>query len=249
MNHNFSVIALTETWLSEDEKNLYELPLYNSLHLTKHKTGGGVVLYIRNDDYVQRADLSVNSEGADTESIFIELTLPKNGRKIIIGCVYCPPDTDINNFNNYMASSLDRITKEGKMCYVLGDYNINLFKSETHSPTQDFLNNLYSNNFYPIIHKPTRMTDRYATLIDNILTNSLNKVSQSGIFYSDIILIIFQFTLFDKYKEAQSDIKVTYRKFNERNIASFKQLLSDLPWDNVYAQNDKQCLPNFYGVL
>ena len=81
-----------------------------------------------------------------------------------------------------MASTLDRITKEGKMCYILGDYNINLFKSETHSPTQDFLNNLYSNYFYPIIHKPTRVTDRSATLIDNIITNSLNKVLQSGIF-------------------------------------------------------------------
>ena len=102
MNHNFSVIALTETWLSDETTNLYELPLYNSLHLARrHKTGGGVVLYIRKDyDFVQRADLSVNSKGTDTESIFIELILPKNGRKIVFGCIYRPPDSDINNFNN-----------------------------------------------------------------------------------------------------------------------------------------------------
>lgn len=242
MNHNFSIIALTETWLSEDTINLYELPLYNSLHLTrKHKSGGGVVLYIRNDyDYVQRADLSVNFQGTDTESIFIELTQSKNGRKIIIGCIYRPPDSDLNNFNNSMASALDRITREGKMCYILGDYNINLFKSETHSSTQDFLNNLYSNYFYPIIHKPTRVTDRSATLIDNILTNSLNKVLQSGILYSDISdhFPIFQFTVFDEHKGTHFDIKRTYRKFNERNTASFKQLLSDLSWNNVYAQTN-----------
>ena len=139
-----------------------------------------------------------------------------------------------------MASALDQITREGKMCYILGDYNINLFKSETHSPTQDFLNNLYSNYFYPIIHKPTRVTDRSATLIDNILTNSLNKVLQSGIFYSDISdhFPIFQLSILDEHKDTHSDIKVTYRKFNERNIASFKQLLSGLSWDNVYAQTN-----------
>ena len=58
-------------------------------------------------------------------------------------------------------------------------------KNDSHSPTQDFLNILYSNYFYPIIHKPSiRVTDRSATLIDNILTNSLNNVLQSGILYT-----------------------------------------------------------------
>lgn len=101
---------------------------------------------------------------------------------IIFYCVYRPPDTDLNNFNESMANTLVQISKEGKMCYILGDYNINLFKSETHSPTQDFLNVLYSNYFYPIIHKPTRVAARSATLIDNIL-NCLNKVPYSDVGY------------------------------------------------------------------
>lgn len=103
------------------------------------------------------------------------------------------------------------------MYYILWDYNINLFKSETHSLTQDFLNNLHSNYFYPIIHKLTRVIDRSATLIDNILTNALNKVLQSGI-YSDITdhFPIFQFTLLDNYKEKQSNATIVCRKFNEK---------------------------------
>lgn len=102
------------------------------IHITppeKNKTGGGLVLFIRND-YRSAVSthqcslheftnpLLVNSEGTVTESVFIELTLLNNGRKVVIDCVYRPPDTDINDFNEFMANTLDQITKEGKMCYM-----------------------------------------------------------------------------------------------------------------------------------
>ncbi len=109
-----------------------------------------------------------------------------------------------------------------------------------HSPTQDFLNTLYSNYFYPIIHKPTRVTDRSATLIDNILSNCLNKEMHSGILYSDITdhFPIFQFTVLNNNIENQANIKVTYRKYNKRNITRFKQLMKDASREDVYAHGD-----------
>lgn len=90
-------------------------------------------MYAQHDyDFVQRADLLVTSEDAGIESIFIEITLPNNnGQKAIVGRVY-RSETDTNYFNEALANTLDQITKEGKMCYILGDFNINLFKSDTH---------------------------------------------------------------------------------------------------------------------
>ena len=57
---------------------------------------------------------------------------------MIVGCIYRPPDTDINSFNDSLNDTLEQINKDGKTCYILGDFNINLFRAENHSPTEDF---------------------------------------------------------------------------------------------------------------
>lgn len=54
---------------------------------------------------------------------------------MIVGCIYGPPDTDINSF--YDGLKIKYIYKY-KICYILGDFNINLFKDGNHSPTEEF---------------------------------------------------------------------------------------------------------------
>ena len=53
-----------------------------------------------------------------------------------------------------------------------------------------------AHSFYPLISKPTRITDQSATLIDNIFTNNLEKDLTSGLFYTHISdhLPLFQIT-------------------------------------------------------
>ena len=50
----------------------------------------------------------------------------------------------------------------------MGDMNIDLLKFEIHRRTDDYLNNLFSHRFLPVISKPTRVTNTSATLIDHI---------------------------------------------------------------------------------
>ncbi len=68
-----------------------------------------------------RNDLALTSNESEIESVFIELTSCSSfgGKNVIIGCIYCPPDTDINCFNEVFAASLDVINKEGKLCYTM----------------------------------------------------------------------------------------------------------------------------------
>ena len=79
------------------------------------------------------------------------------------------------------------------MAYIIGDYNIDLLKCVTNSLTLDFLNNLYSSYFFPIITEPTTVTDKSSTLIDNILINSGDKVFSSGTLCVDISSISLTF--------------------------------------------------------
>ena len=53
----------------------------------------------------------------------------------------------------------------------MGDYNIDILKPSTHNPTSEFIDLMFSNSFIPLINKPTRVTHKTATLVDNIFTN------------------------------------------------------------------------------
>ena len=63
--------------------------------------------------------------------------------------------------------------------------NINFLKFNEHTQTEEFLDMLYANNIFPIITKPTRLTDHTAALIDHIYTNCLQNFTP-GIVTVDI---------------------------------------------------------------
>ena len=79
---------------------------------------------------------------------------------------------DLTDFNsNYLNSLLEKISKEQKSVFLLGDFNINLMNYNVHNPTNAFLDSLASNSFLPYILQPTRISSHSKTLIDNIFTN------------------------------------------------------------------------------
>ena len=52
----------------------------------------------------------------------------------------------------------------------MGDFNINVL-ANMYTPASDFLDNLLSASFLPLISKPTRVTNHSATLLHIICTN------------------------------------------------------------------------------
>ena len=104
------------------------------------------------------------------ESTFIEIMNLKKSN--IIGTIYKHPSVDLTDFNsNYVNSLLEKISKEQKSVFLLGDFNINLMNYNVHNPTNEFLDSLSSNSFLPYILQPTRITSHSKTLINNIFTN------------------------------------------------------------------------------
>ena len=67
-----------------------------------------------------------------------------------------------------MTDIMNKVIKENKLFYVLGDLNIDLLKYVEHRLTSSFVDILYSNNVFPLITKPTRETQTTATLIDHV---------------------------------------------------------------------------------
>ena len=81
LKHTFSIIALTETWLTDSESNnLYSIPGYTAVYQNrKNKVGGGICLFIdQNLTFEYKNDLSVMSENKNIESLFIEIINEKS---------------------------------------------------------------------------------------------------------------------------------------------------------------------------
>jgi hypothetical protein len=100
------------------------------------------------------------------------------------------------------------------------------------------MNVLSSFSLYPSITKPTRITSKSATLIDNIFTNS-RKRQTSGLITTDISdhLPIFITTDLNVYRHHNTDpIKV--REMTEQNINCFKAELGKVNWDDICSSSD-----------
>lgn len=162
-------------------------------------------------------------------------------KTFIVGVIYRSPDSVVKDFNECLSSSLDLINKEDKLCYIFGDFNINLLKNNPDTFTADFLNILYSSYFFPLIHKPTRVKENSATLIDNILTNNLSEGMKSGVLYVDLSdhFPIFQFSLIKFNTTKQKKKKMLKRSMSKLNVSKFKDMLASTSWNDLY--KEKKC--------
>ena len=57
---------------------------------------------------------------------------------------------DVTDFNrNYLNKLLEKISKEQKSVFLLGDFNVNLLNYNEHNQTNEFLDSLASISFMP----------------------------------------------------------------------------------------------------
>ena len=81
---DFSIIGLTETWLTDNYANIFDIPGYKFIMANrKNKNGGVVGMYITEKvDFKIREDLSVFKENI-LESLFVELKTVKD--TVVVG--------------------------------------------------------------------------------------------------------------------------------------------------------------------
>ena len=90
--------------------------------------------------------------------------------------------------------------------------------------THQFLEELFHNNYTPQITLPTRITDRSATLIDNIFLNTQLHKQTSGNITTSISDHLPQFIILEKILRTRNIIgkeQITYRDFKNFNESEF----------------------------
>lgn len=169
-NKHFSAIAISETWLKDDQGDVVQLEGYDFFSIKRlNKRGGGVALYVKSIhqcDIVKNLSFSLENI---MECVTVEIKCEKS-KNVIISCVYRAPGSNIDIFKDKMSEMFNSINSN-KHLFVCGDFNIDFLNPHNQSQITSFINSVFCMGLYPTITHPSRITVNTATLIDNILTN------------------------------------------------------------------------------
>ena len=185
-----AIIGITESKLDHTVPDLeVNFPGYDILRCDRNRNGGGVACYIRKDLCFNTKALNCK----EIENIIFDILLPKS-KPITAGVFYTPPNQA--NFMELIFKTFSLLNLKDNEIYLLGDFNINLLQNGNYilnrkgmAVCQGAVHTLVNKyqvfcqifSLKQLITCPTRVTCNTSSLIDHILTNSTEKIFQSGI--------------------------------------------------------------------
>ena len=242
----FDVIALQEIWNIQDP-DLFKLDGYNFVFKQRSNgSGGGVGIYVQESIKFKLLPQYTIFLDRIIETLSIELEL-KSNRRLIITSLYRPnthptitSSQQLNQFTDEFSNLLAELSSSNKDSLIMGDFNIDLLKFQSHEKTSIFVENCFANGFIQIITKPTRVTNGSATLIDHLYTNCIRNKFESGIITSRVSDHFPVFYFMNNVEKKKSPEFIYTRNFTDNNIEQFNNMLSSLGWGNVLNDNHVQ---------
>ena len=235
-NSRIDVILLCKTFLSSKTKSMVNIPGFSHIcNYCKTRKGGGISILLHDGiTYKRRSDLDIFEEGL-TESVFVEIW-SKNGKQIIVGSMYKPPNMSIKQYSNNLTTIVNKINSvTGRHIpeLIIGmDHNTNLLNSTTHLPTHNFMETLSNLNLHPTITRPTQITNHSATLVDNIfISESLHRNFESCILIEDISDHLPLLAMLKQTRLLNTEpLEFNSRCLNERKLKHINSTLMNVDW-------------------
>ena len=234
----FDFIGISETGF-KNYPTIFDLEGYNNTDCPTESSKGGVRLYIsKKFNYKSRNDLQIY-KSEKLESTFAEIITDKGKKNLIVGCIYKHPDMPVDEFNVHLSKTFEKLINENKKVIILGDFNIDLMKTDIHSESSDFLDLITSNSLIPLILRPTRITPHSKTLIDNIFTNFTDIPVTAGNLTFSISDHLAQFALLDfsigNHKTPHTKYIRNYKHFDKND---FIMDILAVDWDDKIKNPD-----------
>ena len=170
--HKVDIALLCETWLNNKTEKLLRLPNYKIYSKNRVDKIGGGVCVLSNNKLRSRIRPDLNVETNLLEHSVVELKT--DTRNILLVSGYRPPNCNVRTFLREYNSLIMSLKKNKNHEIIIGiDHNLDLLKANTHPQTNEFLEFNLKKALIPCISKPTRITHKTASLIDNILTSPI----------------------------------------------------------------------------
>ena len=187
--------------------------------------GAGVAFFIKSIiNYTIIEQLTADVENVP-ECITVKLLFKT---QIIVSCLYRKPSSKIADFMECIESMLSSI--KGAI-YICGDFNIDLLSYNVNNNKKKNFDKMFSMSLFPLINKPTHITNQCHSIIDSIYTNSINEDITSGVIIADISdhFPIFSILQRDIHKK-ETEQFFNLRANSEENICQLNCLLDLECW-------------------
>ena len=233
LNHKFSLICFTETWLNSDrfmEDIFPEYIQYYSMRSSQRAYGGGAAILIHKSIQSQHiSELSSNDE--HIECVFASIKYC--GTDVIVGSCYRRPDpSSAQTFISTLSNKISR-TDPRTIKIIAGDFNYNLLNIETDQNCSSFFDSMLSMGLLHSISKPSRVFGNAMSLLDNIfVSNTL--AYESGLLQWDITDHYPVFAILkDLFTNRNHTETIRFRLINEVSLDNFYESLRRCNFDNV----------------
>ena len=233
---------------------------YTLIRSDRNRHGGGVACYVK-----QHLTFDVMYYFSnEIENIFIDIFLPKT-KPLTLGFFYRPPNQ--YNFLHLIEDDFKKLNPEYKELHILGDININtlidnnrsIFEIRKNTPLINSLPSLCkqyiefcsSFSLKQLISSPTRITCSSSTIIDHILTNTTNIISQSRVIDLGISdhNIIFLTRKMKKIK-LNHHTYIKYCSFKNCSVSEYEERLKLVNFPNYLKfYNIDSAYSNFLNTL
>ena len=177
---------------------------------------------------------------------YIEVST-KAGKSIMLDSLYRPPNTQESLLVNHITKTINIVKSEkpNKQLVMGIDHNLDLLKSDIHTPTRKLLDSILNADMLLTITRPTHIMQHSTMLIDNIfISDQLQRNFDSAIIIDDIsdhlpcIALMKQTCITDK-----SPLEFESRSLTPTKIDNIKSKLFQIDWNGKL--NSSDCNTNF----
>ena len=156
-----------------------------------------------------------------------------HSRPFLVATIYRPPNSTHDFFESF-EKFVKMIDYENKEIYILGDLNCDMLKAEPDSATNKIKSLYELYQLSQLIKEATRVTMTTSSLIDHIVTNTPEKISDSGVIHTGISdhSLVFAIRKIAVTKNRENIVET--RNTKNSDDQKFIEDLMQQHWENVY---------------
>lgn len=177
MEYNFDVIAVTETWISDNSTaQLFNINGYKFISLQKpnNKRGGGVAFYVRDGITFTTLDTTFTNTVNNLEHLWIKFSCSEYN--ICFGVIYNPHEIYYKDLE-VLDSILTELNSQFDYLICAGDINVDMLSNNYKS--RFVADIITTNRMHQLIKQYTRPYSK--TLLDVVLVSDINICVDSGV--------------------------------------------------------------------
>ena len=249
-NYLPDIIILSETWLTNENKEYAILNGYQSKHVIREiGCSGGISVF-----YANELNIEVLNElclcNSSIECCAMKLTM--HAKVYYIVGIYRPHSGTAETFTAELVEIFTKIPNFIQQNIILlGDFNINLLET-SRIPTQVLCNFMRANYLSPVINRATRYSPNPSinpSLLDHIWVNFMGNCFNSGLILADHTDHCPIFINISSLTSNETLTKVHFRDYSDNCVNEFRNELILVNWNFDRFANLNEQMQSFDATI